>query len=68
MFFLNVIGCFFIFWMLLDLDVFGMFFWVFLDVFLGCFLDVLGCFWDVLSRDGNWNFAICVHLYAGRLP
>lgn len=42
--FLNVVGCCFMFWMLLDLDVFGMFFWVFLGVF-GCFFGMFfGCF------------------------
>ena len=39
--FLNVVGCCFMFWMLLDLDVFGMFF---LGVF-GCFFGMFfGCF------------------------
>ena len=55
----------------LDAFGFGCVWYVFLGVF-GCFWmffwDVFWMFWDVLSRDGNWNFAICVHLYAGRLP
>lgn len=45
--FLNVAGCFFIFWMLLDLDVFGMFCLGVFGCFLGWFLDgfwmFLGC-------------------------
>lgn len=63
----RVFGCVcMFFWMLLDVfSYFGCFWiwmclvcfvWVFLDVFWDGFWMVFGCFWDVLSRDGNWNW------------
>ena len=66
---LDVFACFFecycMFFHILDAFGFGcvwyVFFGVFLDVFLGWFLDVFGCFWDVFGM--SW-----VGMATGTLP